>query len=240
MSIDRTALVRGIAGNDGEVPVGPMTRMLWIWNDSIPQLPFDTMRARALFDSLGWRDANGDGIRERGGMQLEFEVLVPTTSALRRQAAVILQAQLRRVGVALREAPLDGGVFNTRGPRGQGDAVLGSWGQDPTPSSLLQTWTTQGIGEQNWSRYSNPAVDRLMNRAMHARDRATAGPLWRDAVAQINMDAPGVWLYVPPMMAAVHRRFTNVTIRGDQWSATLWTWQVNPSAMIDRDRIAAP
>src|SRR4029079_2429430 len=64
----------------------------------IPQVRFDTSAAARLLDSLGWRDTNGDGVRERGGQVLRFGLLIPKSSALRMRYAALIQDQLKRVG----------------------------------------------------------------------------------------------------------------------------------------------
>src|SRR2546421_4665080 len=62
---------------------------------ALPILPHDTAQAARLLTRLGWRDSNGDGIRDRDGQPLAFRILVPTTSQLRRQYA---RSEERRVG----------------------------------------------------------------------------------------------------------------------------------------------
>jgi hypothetical protein len=41
-----TALAHSIFGPSAVAPPGPMSRLLWIWSDSIRTLPFDTARGR--------------------------------------------------------------------------------------------------------------------------------------------------------------------------------------------------
>ena len=52
--------------------------------------------ASRLLTRLGWIDSNVDGIRDKNGRELSFHLLVPTTSAIRRQYARLLQESFRR------------------------------------------------------------------------------------------------------------------------------------------------
>jgi ABC-type transport system substrate-binding protein len=44
-------------------------------------------------------------------------------------------------------------------------------------------------------------------------------------MATINDDAPAIWLFSPKTVAGVSTRLENVTLRPDEWWATLWTWR---------------
>lgn len=239
MGVNRAAIIPAVFGDMAELSNGPISRILWIWSDTVRALPFDTAQARRLLDDAGWRDLDGDGVRERTGRRLEFDLLLPATSQARHRAAVIVQEDLKRLGVTMRLNEVDFTTFVARGQASQFDAAFGSWTQDPSPRNMAQFWGTAGIGGFNWGRYSNPTVDQLMNQAADAPDAEQARTLWHRAIALINADAPAIWIFTPVPTAAVHRRFQNVTIRGDQWGATLWTWRVHPDSLIERDRIRA-
>ena len=60
-----------------------MSSLLWIWDSEIRQLPYDTAQAGRILNARGWRDHDGDGVRDKNGQPLTFRILVPTTSALR-------------------------------------------------------------------------------------------------------------------------------------------------------------
>ena len=224
LAIDRKALVEAVLGGYGVVPPGPTTPMVSIADGAPPQLPFDSAHASRLLDSLGWR-RTGDSLRTRDGRRLGFEVLYPSSSGIRQRAAVILQAQLRKVGVELRITPIELNVWLDRARTGRFDAMLGGWQIDLPPSGLRELWGSAGIGGSNYDRYASPTFDSLIARAGAATDPVAARRLWHQAIDTINQDAPAIWLFSPTMFAGLSRRVANVTIRPDEWWATLWTWQ---------------
>ncbi len=238
MAIDREAVVRAVLRDRGRVPPGPISPALWIWSEELEQLPYDTAAARRLLAARGWTDRDGDGTLERRGQRLAFDLLVPNSSTPRRRAARIMQDQLKRVGVAMTITELEFNAFVDRSAAQQFDATFQAYGGEISPNSVAEVWSTDAIGALNYTRYSNPTVDRLLAAAAREADieRARAG--WHAAVAAIVRDAPAIWIYTPTMTAGVHRRFENVTFRPDIWSNALWTWRVPPSRLIDRDRFA--
>jgi peptide/nickel transport system substrate-binding protein len=239
MAVDRRTLVQTVLGDLGEVPSGPFPPWLWIASDSIKALPFDTAAARRTLDSLGWQPGT-DGLRARNGRKLQFDLLVPTSSALRRRAAVIVQDQLKKVGIAMGITELDLNAFIARTQSRRFDAAFLAWGSDPSPRSITQIWGSRGIGASNSLSYSSPTFDRLTDQAFAERNRTRAGALWHQAMQTINADAPAIWIYVPRPVLAAHRRLQDVTVRPDLWTAQLWQWRVNPDSLIPRDLVAVP
>lgn len=239
MAVNREAVVRSIFGPYAEVPVGATTRMQWIWSDSIRQLPFDPAAAARMLEERGWRDTNGDGVREKGGAPLRFTLLVPTTSQTRQHAAVLIQAQLKAVGVDMRIRPLDFNVFEQRSVAKNFDAAFHSRALDPSPAGLLHIWTSEGIRHSNYGSYASPAFDSLVRRAIYAPSRALAQPLWREALGLLNEDAPAIFVYSPQFNAPIHRRFEHVTVRPDSWLATVAEWSVPPERRLPRDQVPA-
>ena len=238
MAVDRASLLKSALGELAKVPPGPMSELLGIWDPDIRQLPYDTAQAARILSAHGWRDHDGDGVRDKNGQPLEFHVLVPTTSVLRRQYARLLQEQYRAIGVKVDIDELEAAVVNQRAATGKFDTAILSRANDPSPSSgIAQSWTRAGFGGSNFGRYYNPELERLVDRAVTANTRDQARALWRAAMETVNADAPGIFLYALDNVAAVHKRVENVQFRPDSWAALLRTWRIPPDRLIDRDRV---
>ena len=238
MAVDRASLVKSALGDLGKVPPGPMSSLLWIWDPEIRQLPYDTAQAGRMLNARGWRDHDGDGIRDKNGQPLAFHILVPTTSVLRRQYARLLQEQFRVIGVRVEIDELELSVVSQRVQSGNFDTSIQSRGNDPSPGSgITQTWTSGGFGGSNIVRYYNAEFERLVDRAIAAPTRDQARGFWRAAISTMNADAPAIFLYSLENIAAVHNRIDNVQIRPDSWAALLRTWRIPPDRLIDRDRV---
>ena len=235
MAIDRAAVVRSLFGADGEVPVGATARAQWIWSDSIRQVPYDPDAARHLLERRGWR-LGPDGVRTKGGVPLRFDLILSATSRTRADAAVLIQAQLKAVGVAMGIQPLEYNVFEQRSVRKDFDASFQARTLDASPSSVLQLFGSADAGQSNYGSYASPVFDSLARRAIGAPTRAAARALWREALGVLNEDAAAVFVFSPPFAAAINRRFEGVRIRPDEWLAGVADWYVPPDARLPRDR----
>jgi len=238
MAVDRASLVKSALGDLGKVPPGPMSSLLWIWDPEIRQLPYDTAQAGRILSARGWRDHDGDGVRDKNGQPLSFHILVPTTSVLRRQYARLLQEQFRMIGVRAEIDELEFSVVTQRLQSGNYDTSILSRGNDPSPGSgITQSWTRAGFGGSNFGRYYSAEFERQVDRAIAAPTQDQARGFWRAAITTINADAPGIFLYSLENVAAVHKRIDNVQIRPDSWAALLRTWRIPQDQLIDRDRV---
>src|SRR5436190_2062679 len=220
MAVDRRAMLANVFGPYGKPLYGPFPHALSVADTTLPQLPYDTTRARALLDSAGWLPGP-DGVRAKNGQRLEFGITTPVSSAARKQYSVLLQAAFKKVGAAARIDETDNAGFLARNGDHGFDTIIELYGTDPSPSGFKQSWTTSGIGKDgaNFASYSNAAVDALLDSATVTFDPARPRAYMRRAFETIIEDAPGIRLYEPAMVAGVHKRIHTTTMRADgYWS----------------------
>lgn len=236
MAVDRETAVQAVYGPLGLPAYGPIARAYSVWSDTLPRMSYDSAAARQSFEQLGWWDRDGDGVRERDGRRLTFDLSVPSSSGARMRMAQVVQEQLKPLGIEVTITPYDFETTFQRARQGTFDAVFGSYGGDPSPVSIAEVWSSAGIGSFNYGHYVRPEVERLIIRARQAPTPQAARPLWQDVISEIVQDAPAIFLVEPVMFAGVHRRFENVRFRPDQAMAYLWQWRVPDEQIIMRDR----
>jgi peptide/nickel transport system substrate-binding protein len=238
MSIDRRTLVKSVLDTLGLVAVGPTVTAFPTTDARIPQLPYDSARASALLDSLGWMRRGTHEMRMKMGRELAFTILVPTSSLSRMRLAVLLQAQLGAMGVRVNIEQMDMRAFTHREEAHSFDAVLGAWHLGSNPDGTRQTWTAEGLGPNglNYGSYENPTFDTQFEEALRA-DSAHARARFTIAYTTINEDVPAIWLYELRTAIGIHRRFRTGWMRPDAWWADLGDWYIPPSERIPRDWI---
>ncbi len=225
MAVDRATLARSAFGREAKAPPGPMSQLLWIWDETIRTLPFDTARANRALEAAGWRRPDISTVRQRGSQALAFDILVPSTSPTRRHLAVAVQAMWQAVGAAVTVTAVDFPVFQERLGQGAFDSYIGAWLDEPSPRGLAEQWTRAGWSALNYGRYGNPAFDALFARASRARDVNEARRLYREAMDTLNADAPALFLYAPANVAVVSGRLAGVEIDPYSWASGLRRWR---------------
>ncbi|MEO5588792.1 MAG: peptide ABC transporter substrate-binding protein, partial [Gemmatimonadaceae bacterium] len=153
MAVDRNSVVRSAYGPLAEVALGPTVRAYPTTDTTLVQIPFSPASAARTLDSLGWKDTNGDGVRDRRDGPLEFDVEVPASSKARNAMAVIIQEQLRQVGVKMNIDRVDFAAFIDREEKRDFDAVLGGWHVEASPGSVRQTWGSIGARQAGGTNY---------------------------------------------------------------------------------------
>ena len=224
-AVDRESLARSVFGREAKAPPGPMSQLLWIWDDAIETLPYDTASAARALDAAGWHRPTAGAGRQRAGRALAFDILVPGTSPTRRQLAVALQAMWQSAGAAVTVTAVDFPVFQERLAQGKFDSYIGAWLDEPSPRGLADQWTRAGWGILNYGHYASPAFDSLFARAGRAHQVDTARLLYRKAMNTLNADAPAIFLYAPSSAAVVSKRLEDVEIDPYSWASGLRRWR---------------
>ena len=158
--------------------------------------PYDPEYASQLLDTAGWRDEDGDGIRERNGQEFHFTAIAPGGDCL--TAAVYVQDQLRRVGIRMEIQTLSMNVISDRRISGDYEA-------------LIQTFNLYALENNRISGYSNPEVIKLLSAAKDDWD-----PDWRDRLFQELMpifkeDVPVTFLCPQVSITIAHRRLRGLS-----------------------------
>jgi peptide/nickel transport system substrate-binding protein len=214
-AVDRPTLARALFGEGTKAPPGPMSQLLWIWDDNIKVLPFDPAGAKRAADRM----------KARRPLRA-VDILVPATSASRRQLAVAIQEAWRSIGVPATVTTVEFPVFQERLAKGRFDSYIGAYLDEPSPRGLRDQWSRAGWTALNYGQYANPAFDSLVQAASREEDAGAAKGLWRQAMDTLNADVPAIFLYSLTNVAALDRRLSKVEIDPYSWASGLRTWKV--------------
>lgn len=145
---------------------------------------FDLKRAAALLDEAGWKDSDGDGVRDKAGASLS--VLFQTSiNPVRQRTQSIVEEALESIGFDVALKNIDSGLFlgpveGTTDTRRQFYADLEEFAYSnkaPDPGPYLKGWTCGEVAQQandwaltNWGRYCNPAYDALYEQSTRVID----------------------------------------------------------------------
>ncbi|WP_051766409.1 ABC transporter substrate-binding protein [Saccharothrix syringae] len=228
-ALDRRALVDGVLDGYGRPATGPVDGLPW-YEPAGAAPDDDPDAARRLLDEAGWRDADGDGTRERDGVRAEFTLLYPATDSLRQGLALAVVDMLAPVGIAVTAKGESWEVIRTRM---HADPVLFGWGSHD-PTEMVNLYSSAQAGTELWNPgfYVDAEVDAALDAAMAATDPEVATARWKDAQRAFAPDAPWAWLVnldhtyfvdscldVGPVQVEPHGHGWPIT-----WAITGWRW----------------
>jgi peptide/nickel transport system substrate-binding protein len=241
MAVDRASIVSSAYDTLATVALGPTVRAFPTTDSTLRQIPFDPQRASAILDSLGWVTKAGEEFRKRGGKELAFEVLVSASSQPRVNMAVLMQEQLRIVGVRMRIGRIENATLRSRFGSRDFEAVMWDWGYGASPDQVRQTWgggAARSESGLNRGSYESSRFDTYVDSAIAAMNPGDAKRHYTSAYQTIIDDAPAIWLAEPKTVLGLDRRIRTASMRLDAWWIDLGDWFVPKSEQIPRDRIA--
>lgn len=181
-ALDRQGLLDGVFGGLGTVTSGPFDQQNPCYDHTIAPWPYDLDAAAKLLDEAGWKDSDGDGVRDKviDGKKVPFEftlVLFGGSSEFENFARVYGDA-LGRIGVRLVPQPLEWAAQLKKVGERDFDAFTGMW-QPQWEVDLYQLWhSTEADKPQssNYTSFRSPEGDRIAEalRREFDKDRRTA------------------------------------------------------------------
>ncbi len=171
----------------------------------VKPLQYDPKAAAALLDEAGWKDSNGDGVRDRDGVPLKFSLLVSAHSVRLSMIAPILQSELQKVGIDLSIERIEWSAFLTRLLAHDFDAASLAWSQLDVEQDLFETFHSSQSKGSNYVSYGNPEVDQLLVAARGELDPAKRVALSRRIHRLVYEDQVYLFISSRPMLDAVKR-----------------------------------
>ena len=226
MAIDRQEIIDALLFQFGEVCHGPISPIIWAHNPDVRKFPYDTAKSKALLAEAGWKDTDGDGWLDKDGKTFEFEVKTNKGNQLREDVTVIVQDQLKKVGIRVKPNILEWTVLLEDLKKRNFEAAVMGWSVS-LKMDMTTIWHSRSINDKfNFVSFANPEFDRLNDEAKFEMDREKARKMWYQAQDFIVEEQPYTFLYTPKDVNFVHKRFRNVQQETVSWSYNLEHWWV--------------
>lgn len=212
LAIDRQSLVTGVLLGQGVPTVGPYKPGTWAYNEKLLPVRQDLDTARRLLAEAGWQDTDNDGVLERDGKAFAFTILVNQGNDQRIKTAIIIQSQLRALGIRVQIRTVEWAAFIKEFVQtGRFDALILGWTitQDP---DIFDVWHSSKArpGGLNFIGYRNAEVDALLLEARSTSDQARRKELYDRMQEILDAEQPYCFLYVPYALPVVQARFRGI------------------------------
>lgn len=190
LALDPAKLIDRVLSGQGTPASGPFMPGTWAYSPGQRPDP-DPARAAELLAEAGWTDSNRDGVRDREGVDLAFELLGDNEELLNE-----LAEQWRQIGVQAepRVVSLVSLASDYLSPR-TFEAAVAHWqlSGDPDPYPLWHS--TQIDNGQNYTGWSNPEADLLMEQGRSINDPGRRIQLYSEFQRIFGQELPALPLY---------------------------------------------
>jgi peptide/nickel transport system substrate-binding protein len=173
-AIDKATLVDRVLNGLGEpyetLAVSPDPT----WTPDIPEdqrFNFDLDKARSILEEAGYRDTDGDGIREMpgGGRPLNFSYMVRSDGETGPEIAEFVTGWLREIGIDTTKKVVDDSQLTVIIGKGEYDMFAWGWVPFVDPDQMLSYFKCDQIADDpgnptdyyNDANYCDPEYDRL-------------------------------------------------------------------------------
>lgn len=212
-AVDRGRVLQVAADGRGTVADEFVPPGSWAYVRDVARYPHSPADARALLDEHDWKDHDGDGVRDKGGVVLKFTVTTsdePARIAAAQQIASDLGAIGMRVDVVT--VPFAELVDRIARQRTFDMLIVGiTTGADPDPYAFFHSSQTRDPG-YNFSGYSTLPMDRGLESARRTYDQQKRRELYAAVFQQIATEVPVLFLYFADYLYAQHRSVQGLKI----------------------------
>jgi peptide/nickel transport system substrate-binding protein len=198
----------------------------WAYNPDVPCYDYDPDKAIAEFEEAGYTFEDGKML-DKDGQQLKLKLLYgPNTNKIRELMAVIVQDDLRKIGVEVEVQAMEWASFLEafRSEDPDWDMVILSTNSTPEPHTSFPWWTKENIPQLNFEAYINPEVEKLFDEAAATYDLDVRKEKYGEIQRILAEDAPRVFLFYSKSWSGQNNRIKGIepTRLGIGWNSEDW------------------
>lgn len=173
------------------------------------EFKFDPDKAKSLLEEAGWKDSDGDGLVDKNGENLSFEMLLPSDRASLKASGSVLQSQFAAVGVdaQIREYEAD----YIKQLMKDDDYVVGSRNYEWADADILYYVFTEESGYP----WDVPAVTDALVKARQENDTEKRVKDYEEVSDLLAKEYKGIALFADNYIIATKSNIEGLTITTD-------------------------
>lgn len=189
---------------------------------SLAPLPLDIAQAKKLLDDAGWKDTDGDNIRDKmiNGVKVkfEFEFAYPSAPAATVQIVKTIKDEMYKAGILVDLKSMEGTALMGLMKTHNFDMTISGFGGSSLPDDFTQLWATQSWSNSgsNYCGFGNAESDALIAQIAETIDFEKRVPLIHKLEKMVYDDQPVIFLYYPNRKVISHKRFGNTIYTFDK------------------------
>ncbi|MDJ0574462.1 MAG: peptide ABC transporter substrate-binding protein [Xenococcaceae cyanobacterium MO_234.B1] len=239
LAIDRDTIAKQLYGVTGKVTSNFLVAPEQYVSPNT-NYEYNLERANQLLDSAGWRDTNGNGIRDKDGVEMSV-VFQTSVNPLRQKTQAVIKQGLQSIGMEVELKSIDASVYFSSDPSSNdtlehfyADLQMYTRGNvNPDPGAYMKFYTCNQIPQKanNWSgdnnsRYCNPEYDKLWQQSTVELDPKKRKQLFIQMNDLLVNEAVGIPLVYRANVVAFSNSITGYNLT--PWDMRTWdimNWQ---------------
>lgn len=212
--MDVQAIIDAVKLGYAQRTVGPVHPVLSdLYNEKIEPYRFEPDTSRALMEKAGWRFANGVW-KNPDGEELAFGLTYNGANSDYQKIALIVQSQMKKLGVSVTLVPEEAGNLNKQLRSHQFDATIYSFVGSPRAFDFTPLFHSSSAepGKLNFVGFGSERSDKAIESAILATNRGDMGRHLKDLQAMIHEECPMVFLYYEQSLIAASKKFPRLNI----------------------------
>ncbi|MBI1833307.1 MAG: hypothetical protein HYR90_00615 [Candidatus Andersenbacteria bacterium] len=213
LATDRQAIITEALAGEAKSLHTPIPPGMFTFNGEVDAPTFNPDVARQNLEEAGWKDEDGNGIREKAGKELRF-VITTTDWPEYAQTAELVKKQWEAIGVAVETQSHGAGAIQQTvvGPRDYEVLLYGEvLSVDPDPYAFWHSTQTRNPG-LNLSLFKDQQVDKLLEEArktLNVDERKAKYADFQQRFLELN---PAIILYQPYYLFAQRDDVRGLTV----------------------------
>jgi peptide/nickel transport system substrate-binding protein len=207
---------------------------------SIEPWPYDPEAAMALLDEAGWVDTNGDGIRDKDGVELVIQYSTTAGNELREATSLVFQQSMAEIGVGVEILNYSYDViwngYGDEGPIALGQYDIAEWSDWPAdfPDPNTYYWLCEEIPSAdnpaggNWYGVCIEELDELFAQQAVTIDQGARIQLFHEIESIMHDEMFWMGVRTDPDFWSLSNRLENVRFSGIDSFWNVYEWDVAP------------
>jgi peptide/nickel transport system substrate-binding protein len=197
-AINRQDIVDHVFQGVGVVAKGPLSPVSWAYDKKLASYAYDPARAKAELEQSGLTSVS-------------FTLLISSGNPTILQEAQFIQSELQAVGIVLtiKQETFAAEVTDVQTFNYQVASLGWTGSLDPDGSTYSLFTSTGGF---NYTKYSNPQVDTLLNQARTATSQTQRATDYQQAQQLIVQDSPYIFINHPAVYQATTASVKNYAL----------------------------
>jgi peptide/nickel transport system substrate-binding protein len=195
--------------------VGPVSPLKPEYNRDLKLIKLDIEGAKKLLDEAGWKDTDGDNIRDKvidgEKIKMEFNLNFMTSTIDWKNTAMMIAEQMYKAGVKAIPNALEVSVNYANARSHNFDMMLAATSGTYTSEDFTQIWHSSSWSSKgsNYSGFGNAASDALIDSIKYTLDDEKRIQMAKRLQAMLYDEQPFVFLWASLKRNVIHKRFGN-------------------------------